>query len=502
MPPQRCCQVRDGLKHEPAMARPRTKESSHDGLRSPHRRQGMANSPVYRLFVRSFARHAIQTLERDSSSSLQYSISKQPFKPTRTEFPNMAVHETPRPRLTCHTLPCVVMRAGTSKGLFIHKKDLPAKQSDWAPHLISALGSRGADPRQIDGIGGGSSTTSKVAVVSPSRRPGIDVDFTFVQVAVGKEAVDFSGNCGNMVSGVGPFAVQEGLVMPHGGEAQMDVRIFNTNTNRTIVETVEIDETGSFIEDGSYTIPGVSTTGSEVRVTFVDPAGSMTGKLFPSGKRQQTLAVQPPLAMAHVGSFTVKVTLVDASNPFVLVDATSIAALLQTTSSAGDKDMLVEAVRRQGAVAMGLASSVDAAAKTRGTPKVALVYPPVFQEKGAPDIRVQSYSMGQPHPSLQLTGAVCLAAALSAPGTVAAELSARPVIEDGALLTPQRTPSPSAEIASAGDHGQRREREVVLAHSKGTIRVGVVLGDEDRVESCMVSRTARRLFEGKVRYYV
>lgn len=116
-----------------------------------------------------------------------------------------------------HTLPCVLMRAGTSKGLFIHRNDLPPQEKDWSPHLISALGSRGCDPRQIDGIGGGTSTTSKVAVVSPSTRSGIDVDFTFVQVAVGRESADFSGNCGNMVSGVGPFAVQEGLVRPARG---------------------------------------------------------------------------------------------------------------------------------------------------------------------------------------------------------------------------------------------------------------------------------------------
>lgn len=127
----------------------------------------------------------------------------------------------PQPRLAFHKLPCVLMRAGTSKGLFIHRKDLPEKQSEWAPHLISSLGSRGGDPRQVDGVGGGTSTTSKVAVVSPSTRPGIDVDFTFAQVAVGRESVDFSGNCGNMCSGVGPFAVQEELVRPVPGQKQV-----------------------------------------------------------------------------------------------------------------------------------------------------------------------------------------------------------------------------------------------------------------------------------------
>lgn len=126
----------------------------------------------------------------------------------------MAVTEASGVRRTLHTLPCVLMRAGTSKGLFLHRKNLPRIEAEWPPHLISALGSTGCDARQIDGVGGGTSTTSKVAVISPSTREGMDVDFTFVQVAVGKESVDLTGNCGNMISGVGPFAVQEGLVVP------------------------------------------------------------------------------------------------------------------------------------------------------------------------------------------------------------------------------------------------------------------------------------------------
>lgn len=124
-------------------------------------------------------------------------------------------------RLTRHALPCVLMRAGTSKGLFLHREDLPARETEWAPHLVSALGSRGNDPRQIDGIGGGSSTTSKVAVVRRSQRPDADIDWTFVQVAVGKESIDLTGTCGNMTSGVAPFALQEGLVKPLQGQTKV-----------------------------------------------------------------------------------------------------------------------------------------------------------------------------------------------------------------------------------------------------------------------------------------
>ncbi|KAH6869179.1 PrpF protein-domain-containing protein [Thelonectria olida] len=401
-------------------------------------------------------------------------------------------------QLKRHILPCVLMRAGTSKGIFLHRRYLPKDQIEWGPHLISALGSRGNDPRQIDGVGGGTSTTSKVAVVSPSERPDADVDFTFVQVAVGKESVDFTGTCGNISSGVGPFAVQEGLVKPQRGQTEVDVRIYSTNTKLIIVETVKIDADGEFEEDGTYHIAGVSTTGSEVRCAFVDPAGSMTGKLFPSGKRKQALRVEPPSSLPNLNPFDVRVTLIDAANPFILIDSTSIFPLLNNLHSEDAQHALIESIRRQGAVAMGLSPTVEVAAQTRGTPKIALLSAPTFHQANGvmPDIRVQAYSMGLPHPSLQLTGAVCVAAALSTPGTVATELSVKTMATNRELPTPERTPSP----LSGKDNNSHRE--VVIAHSKGIVQVGVVLKENREVGSCIVSRTVRRLFEGRVWYYL
>jgi 2-methylaconitate cis-trans-isomerase PrpF len=136
------------------------------------------------------------------------------YHPTTLHMPSELTSAPLRSRRVRCSLPAVLMRAGTSKGLFIHRHHLPASESSWAGPLLAAMGSQNSDVRQIDGIGGATSTTSKVAVISPSTRPGIDVDYTFVQVAVGHETVDFSGNCGNMCAGVGPFAVQEGLVRP------------------------------------------------------------------------------------------------------------------------------------------------------------------------------------------------------------------------------------------------------------------------------------------------
>lgn len=283
----------------------------------------------------------------------------------------------------------------------------------------------------------------------------------------------------------------------------MDVRIYNTNTDRIVIETVAVDGSGDYEEDGNFIIPGVKTPGSEVKCTFVKPVGSMTGKLFPSeDQQQQTLRVQPGSLMPSLEPFDVRVTLIDSANPFVLIDTTSISpTLLGTYPSDSDRNDLVETIRRAGAVAMGLAADVEAASRTRGTPKAALVYPPTFTQVGGgkdsrPDIRVQAYSMGLPHPSLQLTGAVTIAVALSYPGTIAAGLSAMGAIMHRALPpTPEQSPPPDDRKSELG-------KDVLIEHSQGTMKVGVVMDDAGEVASCAVSRTARRLFEGKVRYYV
>ncbi|VZI07021.1 unnamed protein product [Fusarium fujikuroi] len=338
--------------------------------------------------------------------------------------------------------------------------DLPEKESEWGPHLISALGSRNNDAKQVDGVGGGSSTTSKVAVISLSSREDADVDFTFVQVAVGKESVDFSGNCGNMSSGVGPFAVQERLVTPKPGQTEIDVRIFNTNTSRIIVETVELDRNGDFKEDGDFIIPGVKSPGSEVKCSFVDPAGSMAGSLFPSGQKQQWLHVDPSSLLPEMAPFQIRATLIDAANPFVMISAADFTGILGANAVPETQHALVEAIRCQGAVDMGLATSTKVAGLTRGTPKIALLSSPTRRANNkTPDIYVQSYSMGLPHPTLQLTGAVCLGSAVSIQGTIAADLSATP-ITDGPP-TPERTPSPDMQ-------GERKDtantRQIIIEH--------------------------------------
>lgn len=430
----------------------------------------------------------------------------------------MAITPPTTKRRVRHSLPAVLMRAGTSKGLFIHRSHLPPSQEEWATPLLAAMGSKYNDARQVDGVGGGSSVTSKVAVVAPSSRPGADVEYTFVQVAVGSEDVDLSGNCGNICSGVGPFAVHEGLVGPPApGARSVDVRVFNTNTSKLIVETVRVAEDGSVEEDGECVIPGVKGPGSEIRVAFVEPVGSMTGSLFPSGERSERVVVEDVPAL---GDFVVDVTLIDSANPFVLVDAQSLPAAVRSQPPASALFLQVaESIRRQGAVRMGLAGSVEDAGKTKGTPKLAFLSSPPDAGglvKGGPaDIRVQAYSMGKPHPSLQLTGGVTLACAVVTEGTVAHRLAGRDSVGcTGGLPTPRRTPSPPGQVdgvtvggvllgrSAVGEEG--KGQFIRIQHGSGIMDVEVRACDGDEglvVERCVVTRTARRLMEGNVFYY-
>jgi 2-methylaconitate cis-trans-isomerase PrpF len=236
----------------------------------------------------------------------------------------------------------------------------------------------------------------------------------------------------------------------------------------------------------------------------------MTGTLFPTGNRCDTINV----IETDGNRFSVKATLIDAANPFVLVDKLSLPPYLKT----GSKDSAgylkhMESIRRAGAVMMGLASSTDAAAKVRGTPKLAIVSTPSSEDtqegQELPNIHVQAFSMGKPHPSLQLTGAACLASAVRIEGTVANRVA----LNDKSLSTwrspspersPERTPSPCSDSSESLSSLLPDRKEVRIAHSSGSIKVEVLATSSESyayVDRCIVSRTARRLFEGKVYYY-
>jgi 2-methylaconitate cis-trans-isomerase PrpF len=258
------------------------------------------------------------------------------------------------------------------------------------------------------------------------------------------------------------------------GPLQVSVRIYNTNTQRTLLATLEVDEDGRFLEDGDYTLPGVASTGSRIRMAFEKPAGAMTGRLLPSGQPTDEIEVRSPVSGE---ASTIRVSLVDAANPFVFIDGASLPESVQ--KNPGDLPALAEVIRQKGAVLMGLARSMEEASLTRGTPKVAVVSVPA--DAAAADIRVTAFSMGKVHPSLQLTGAVCLASAACVEGTLPYEIARR-----------------AAAMSQGRSSGSRAAQTIRIQHAKGIMAADVRMAAVGVVDSVTLSRTARRLFKGEV----
>ena len=313
-------------------------------------------------------------------------------------------------------LPVTIMRGGTSKGVYILEKDLPADKSEWDALLLRLMGS--PDPKQIDGLGGSYSVTSKVAIIKKSEREDADVDYTFAQVSVDKPLVSYKGNCGNISSGVGPFAIEQGLVEPLEGETP--VRIYNTNTDKIIIADVKTHN-GEVVYDGDFRIAGVPGTASPVRLKFVNPAGTLGKGLLPTGNVIDELDVP--------GYGKVTVSIVDAANPLVFVKAADLGLtgkeLPHELNSANLE--LLEKVRGLAAVKIGLLEDYTRAAwETPGIPKMTFVAEAdaytsadgAAHSKEDIDLLSRMMSMQKPHPSYAMTGAMCTAAAAVIPGTI------------------------------------------------------------------------------------
>jgi 4-oxalomesaconate tautomerase len=300
---------------------------------------------------------------------------------------------------------CLLMRGGTSKGPFFLAGDLPSEPETRDRVLLAVMGS--PHVRQIDGIGGGDSLTSKAVIVGRSTRPGIDIDYLFAQVAVGKGSVDIAPNCGNMLAGVGPFAIERGLVSARDPETA--VRIFNRNTSK-VVEAVVRTPGGRVTYDGSARIDGVPGTGAPIILNFLDAAGAKTGKLLPTGRVLDTID-------------DVEVSCVDLSSPIVFAPASAFGKTGHETKREldADRDLLqrLERVRREAARRMGMGDVTD-----KVLPKFALVAPP----RAGGSIAARYFVPWNCHSAFAVTGALCLGAASSIPGTVAhraARLDAR-----------------------------------------------------------------------------
>ena len=382
-------------------------------------------------------------------------------------------------------IPATYMRGGTSKGVFFRLKDLPeAAQVPGAARdalLLRVIGSPDPYGKQIDGMGGATSSTSKTVIVAKSSRADHDVDYLFGQVSIDKPFVDWSGNCGNLSAAVGPFAISGGLVdperVPDNGVAV--VRIWQANIGKTIIAHVPITN-GSVQETGGFELDGVTFPAAEVRLEFLDPAAEeegAEGAMFPTGN------VVDDLEVPGVG--TLKATMINAGIPTIFVNAEAIGYTgteLQDAINSDDAALKkFETIRAHGALRMGLIKSLDEIATRQHTPKVAFVARPsgYVASSGKSvaaddvDLLVRAMSMGKLHHAMMGTAAVAIGTAAAIPGTL-------------------------VNLAAGGG-----EREAVrFGHPSGTLRVGALATLEDgewAVKKAVMSRSARVLMEGWVR---
>lgn len=376
--------------------------------------------------------------------------------------------------MTQLSLPAVFMRGGTSKALMVHRRDLPENQDDWTAIFTAAMGSPDPYGRQLDGMGGGVSSLSKVCIIAPSEHPDADVDYTFAQVMVKEARVDYRGNCGNMSSAVGPFAVDQGLVP--AGDGTTTVRIFNTNTRKIIHSTFETRD-GRARYGGDLAIPGVSGTGSPIKLDFVEPGGATTGTLLPTGN------VVDMLDVPGVGAL--EVSMVDAANAAVFVRASDVGltGLELPDQLESDPDILarLDAIRVQASVKMGIAPDVESARRITIVPFICIVSPPADNPTLSGDtvsaididLVARVISNGQPHRALPLTVSLCTAVAARITGTVAAQ-----ALSPAAPADALRLGMPSGILTVGADVSQQDGKWVAKAGS--------------------FYRTARLLFDGRV----
>ncbi|WP_413586718.1 2-methylaconitate cis-trans isomerase PrpF family protein [Bdellovibrio sp. HCB274] len=334
------------------------------------------------------------------------------------------------------------MRGGTSRALIFNESDLPADKKSWDAIFLSVLGSPDSYGRQLNGMGGGVSSLSKVAIVRPSTRPDADVDYTFAQVSVTEAKVDYKGNCGNISSAIGPFAVWQGMCKVTGDEAC--VRIFNTNTQKIIHAFFPLKNSEPDLA-GEFSIPGVAGTGAAIRLEFQDPGGATTGKLLPTGNLREVLEV------AGVGK--IEVSMVDAANACVILRAQDLG--LKGTESPTELDHQpellekLETIRRHASVAMGIATSPKEAGGFIAIPYVGIVSPAVTADR---DFEMRVIASGQPHKALPLTVSLCAAVTAYLPGSVINEMVQGKSLQSVRIGMPSGVLQLSAKVENGNGH--------------------------------------------------
>ncbi|MDA0127921.1 2-methylaconitate cis-trans isomerase PrpF [Vibrio sp. MarTm2] len=378
-------------------------------------------------------------------------------------------------------VPATYMRGGTSKGVFFNLADLPIEAQQPGKLrddlLLRVIGSPDPYAKQIDGMGGATSSTSKTVIVSKSATPGHDVDYLFGQVSIDKPFVDWSGNCGNLSAAVGPFAIHAGLIeperLPDNGIAE--IRIWQVNIQKTIIAHVPIVN-GLVQETGDFELDGVTFPAAEIQVDFVKPADG-EGSMFPTGN------ITDEFDVPGIGAF--KATFISAGIPTIFIDAEALGysgAELQDDIN-NDVDALAkfETIRAHGALKMGLIGTLEEAESRQHTPKIAFVSPPKTYlassgsevNSGEVDVLVRALSMGKLHHAMMGTAAVAIASAACVPGTV-------------------------VNLAAGGGEKQ----SVTFGHPSGTLKVGAAATQTESgwvVDKATMSRSARIIMEGFVR---
>jgi hypothetical protein len=380
-------------------------------------------------------------------------------------------------------IPATYMRGGTSKGVFFRLEDLPksaqvpGKARDKLFQRV--IGSPDPYAAQIDGMGGATSSTSKCVILSKSTRPGHDVDYLYGQVSIDKDFVDWSGNCGNLSTGAGAFAIHAGYIdAARLKDGVCTVRIWQANISKTIIAHVPVSN-GQVQETGDFELDGVTFPAAEIVLDFMDPSDDSEegGSLFPTGNLVDELEVP------GVGTF--KATMISAGIPTVFVNAADIGYTGTELREAINTDPAAlarfEKIRVAGALRMGLIKTAEEAATRQHTPKIAFVAPPVDHVSSSGkkisvsevDLLVRALSMGKLHHAMMGTAAVAIGTAAAIPGTL-------------------------VNLAAGGG-----ARDVVtFGHPSGTLKVGAAASNKDgdwKVEKVTMSRSARVLMEGWVR---
>jgi 2-methylaconitate isomerase len=375
-----------------------------------------------------------------------------------------------RNRYMRKTIPAIFMRGGTSKGVFFHEADLPDDPEQRDQVILEVLGSPDPYQRQLNGMGGGISSLSKAMIVTASDRSDADVDYTFAQVSVTEESVGYAGNCGNLSSAIGPFAVEEGLIKVPDGETTL--RLYNTNTDKIIQSKFHVRDSLP-VESGDFEIAGVAGTGAEIALDYLDPGGAITGQLIPTGKMVDTFDIS--------GFGTMEASVVDSTACGVFAWAHSFG--LTGTESPDEieakPDVMagLEELRVKAAVLAGVANRVEDVPQS--APKVSIVAKPAdfkaldgtHVDGDKADILIRIVSMQRVHRATTMTGAMCLASACKIEGTI---------------------PYMAARHAS---------EDIVIGHSSGLLPVASDVESIDgkwNVIANRAFRTARRLMEGRV----